>query len=75
MTELTEMLFRLWSRVGPRKPILGAVHTGETWRIPLTRQYAAAMLHFLSNYFECLLSGGYRTMQSLRGKGLELWDG
>jgi len=36
--------------VGSRKHVLGGVHTGITWRIPLNRSCAAAMRLF-SNYF------------------------
>jgi len=37
------MPFGIWTRVGPRKHVLGAVHTGATWRIPPNRPCAAAM--------------------------------
>jgi len=43
MAEPIEIPFGLWTRVGPRQPVLGAVHTGATWRIPLKRPCAAAM--------------------------------
>jgi len=32
--EPIEKLFMIWTRVGPRKHVLGAVHTGATWREP-----------------------------------------
>jgi len=35
MAEPIEMPFRLWTRVGPRKHVLGGVHTVVTWRTPL----------------------------------------
>jgi len=54
MAELIEMPFGFRIRVGPRKHVLGGVHTGATWRIQFNRLcggYAA----FLSNYFGHLL--------------------
>jgi len=44
--ELIEMPFGLWTRVGPSKHVLGGVHTGATWRIPLNCPCAAAMQPF-----------------------------
>ena len=41
--EPIEMLFGLWFRVGPKKHVLGGVHSGPIWRIPLNRRRAAAM--------------------------------
>ena len=41
--EAIEMLFGIWTRVDPRKHVLGGVHTGTSWRIPLNRPCAAAM--------------------------------
>jgi len=41
--EPIEMPFGIWTRVGPRKHVLGGVHIGATWRIPLNRPCAAAM--------------------------------
>jgi len=41
--EPIEMLFGLWTWLGPRKHVLGGVRSGATWRIPLNRPYAAAM--------------------------------
>jgi len=64
MAEPINMLFRLWTRVGPRKHVLGGVHTGATWRISLNRPCVAAMRHvyqitlttcFLSLIFNYLL--------------------
>jgi len=53
-TEPIEILFGIWTRVGPRKHVLGGVHNGATWRIPMTvhvrRRYG-----LLSNYFDRLL--------------------
>jgi len=43
MAEPIEMVIALWARVGPRKLIVGGVHTGTTWQIPLNHPYAAAM--------------------------------
>ena len=40
MAERIEMPFGLWTRVGPRRHILGGVHTGATWRIPVNRPCA-----------------------------------
>jgi len=41
--EPIEMAFGIWTRVGPRKHVLGGLYTGATWRIPLNRPYAATM--------------------------------
>jgi len=41
--EPIEMPFGLRTRMGPRKHVLGGVHTGATGRIPLMRLYAVAM--------------------------------
>jgi len=38
-----ELLFRLWSRVGPRKHVIGGVQTDATWRLPLNYPCAAVM--------------------------------
>ena len=46
MAECIEMPFGLWIQVGPRKHVLGAVHTGATWRIPLNRLFAVSMRSF-----------------------------
>jgi len=47
MAEPIEMLFGLLTQVGPRKHVLGDVHSGATWRIPvLNRPCAAAMRPF-----------------------------
>jgi len=35
MAEPIEMPFGLWTRMGQRKHVLGGVHAGATWRIPL----------------------------------------
>ena len=43
MAKLIEMPFGLSTRVGLRDHVLGGVHTGATWRIPLNCPYAAAM--------------------------------
>jgi len=47
MAQLFEMPFRLWTRLGPSKHVLGGMHTGVTWRIPLNRPCAAAMRPFV----------------------------
>jgi len=41
--ESIDMPFGIWTRVGPRKQVLGGVQTGATWRMPLKRPCAAAM--------------------------------
>jgi len=41
-----EMPFGLRIRVGPRKHVVGGVHTVAAWRIPLNRSRAAAMRPF-----------------------------
>jgi len=41
--EPIEMPFEIWTRVSTKKYVLGGVHTGATWRIPLNRLCAAAM--------------------------------
>jgi len=41
--ELIEMPFGLWTLAGPRKHVLGEVHTDATWQTPLNRPCAAAM--------------------------------
>jgi len=41
--EPIEMPFEICTRVGPKKYVLGGMHTGATWRIPLNRPCAAAM--------------------------------
>jgi len=41
--ELIEMPFVLWTLAGPRKHVLGEVHTDATWQTPLNRPCAAAM--------------------------------
>ena len=46
MAKRIDMPFELWTWVGPRKHVLGRMHTGATWRIPLNRSCAAAMEPF-----------------------------
>jgi len=41
--EPIEMAFGIWTRVSLGKHVLGGVHTGATWRIPLNRPCATAM--------------------------------
>ena len=41
-----EMPFWLWTQMGPRKHILGGVHTVATWQIPLNHPCVAAMRSF-----------------------------
>ena len=46
MAEWIEMPFGLLTEVGPRKYILGGMHTGTTWRILVNRPCATAMWPF-----------------------------
>ena len=46
MSEPIETPFGLWTRVGLRNHVLGGVHTGATWRIPLNRPRVEAMRPF-----------------------------
>jgi len=46
MAEPIKIPFGLWTWVVPRKHVLGGVHIGATWRIPLNRRCAAAMRPF-----------------------------
>ena len=46
VADLIEMSFGLLTPVSQRKHVLGAVHTGTAWRIPLSRPCAAAMRPF-----------------------------
>jgi len=47
MTEPIKVLFGLWTRVGPRKYVLGGMHTGATCRqIPLNHPCVLAMRPF-----------------------------
>ena len=43
MAELIGMPSGLWTWMGPRMHVLGVLHTGATWQIPLNRPCAAAM--------------------------------
>ena len=43
MDEPIKMPFGLRIHVGPRNHVLGGVHTGATWRIPLNHPCVAAM--------------------------------
>ena len=45
--EPIEIPFGLWTRVGPRKHVLGGAHIGATWRIRSNRPCAAAMRPFV----------------------------
>jgi len=47
MAKSTEMPFGLWTPVGPRQHVLGEVHTGATWRLPLNHPCAVAMGIFI----------------------------
>ena len=40
---MIEQPFGIWTRMGPRKHVLGGVHTGATWRMPLNHPCVAAM--------------------------------
>jgi len=53
MAELIEMPFGLWTWVSPRKHVLGWVHTGATWRIPLNI-HVRRRCGLLSNYSDHL---------------------
>jgi len=44
MAEPIEILCELFTRMGPRKHVLGVVHTGATWQMPLYRPCAAAVM-------------------------------
>ena len=46
MAEPIEMPFGFRTGVGPRKHVLGWVHAGATWQIPLNRPCVAAMQPF-----------------------------
>jgi len=43
MAEPIEMPFGLWTRMGRKKHVLGAMHTGATWQIPLNRPCEVTM--------------------------------
>jgi len=43
MAEPIEMPFEIWTWVGPSKHVVGEVHTGATWQIPLNRSCVAVM--------------------------------
>jgi len=45
MAEAVDLPFGLSTQVGQRMHILGGVHTGASWRIPLNRSCAEAMRH------------------------------
>jgi len=47
MAEPVKMPFGLWTPVIPRKHVLGGVHTGATWRIPLNLPCVAVMRLFV----------------------------
>ena len=40
------MLFGLWTRLGPKKHVLGEMRTDATCQIPLNGPFAAAMRTF-----------------------------
>ena len=44
MAEPIEILCELFTRMGPRKHVLGVVHTGATWQMPLYRPCAVAVM-------------------------------
>ena len=44
--EPIDMVFELWTRVGPKKHALDGMHIGATWRIRLNRPCVAAMRPF-----------------------------
>ena len=43
MAEPIEILFGMWTWVGPRKHVLDGVHIGATWRMRLNRPCPAVM--------------------------------
>jgi len=47
MAEPIEIPYGLWTWMGPRKHVLGGLHTGATWRILLNRPCALAMWPFV----------------------------
>jgi len=51
MAEPIEMLFGLWTQVGPRKHVLGRVHTDATCLIPVNRPCAAAMRPYVELFW------------------------
>ena len=53
--EPIEMLFGLWTRMGPRKHVVGGMLTGATWRIPLNRPCTAAIRPFCQITFIIIL--------------------
>jgi len=59
MAQLMDMLFGTWTRVGPRKHVLGGVHTGDTCRLPLNCPCVVVIWPFLSYYFGHLLLLGH----------------
>jgi len=44
--EPIEMLFGVWTPLGPRKDVVYGVHIGATWRIRLNRPCTVAMRSF-----------------------------
>jgi len=42
--EPIEMPFGTWTQVGTRKHVLGGVHSGAMWQIPLNRPCVAVMV-------------------------------
>jgi len=61
--ELIEMPFALWTRVGPRKYVLGGVHTGATWQT-LLNVHVCRRCSLLSNYFDHLFAFTPRVLWS-----------
>jgi len=55
MAEPIQMPFGLWTWVGSRNHVLGGVHSGATWQLPLNRPCAAAMQPFYQITFDHLL--------------------
>ena len=43
MAEPIEMLFAMWTLVGPRKHVLDVLHISTNWRIRLKSPWAAVM--------------------------------
>jgi len=55
MAEQIEMPFGLRVWVGPRKHLLGGVHSGATWQIPLNRPCVAAVWPFCQTRLHVLI--------------------
>jgi len=62
--EPIEVLFGIWTHVGPRKHVLGGAQTSATWRIPLNRpRTCRRRCHLLSSYLDHCKNEGSRSRQ------------